>query len=179
MKSNNISIKSAAPDDASDWVNMLIKLDEETEFTKFEPGERTTDIISYKEIIIGIVKNPTSALFFAVDNYLESNKIIGYVIAEAYKSNRKSHVATVGIGVLKSHRKAGVAIELCKTMKSYARKNGVMRMEAQIAEHNYRSVILAKKYGFVVEGIKKKSIQISNIYYDEYLMGVEVERLNL
>lgn len=52
-------------------------------------------------------------------------------------------------------------------------------MEALIAANNYRSFILAKKYGFIVEGIKKKSIQINNTYQDEYLMAVEVEHLNV
>lgn len=179
MKSNNITIELASTEDASAWADMLIRLDEETEFTKFESGERPTDISAYEEIINSITKNPKSALFFAIDSYLASNKIIGYVIAEAYKNNRKSHVSTVGIGVLKSYRKAGVAIQLCKTMRDYARRNGMLRVEALIATNNYRSFILAKKYGFIVEGIKKKSIQINNTYQDEYLMALEVEHLNV
>jgi RimJ/RimL family protein N-acetyltransferase len=156
MKSNNITIEFASTEDASAWVNMLIMLDGETEFTKFESGERSTDTNGYKEIINSITKNPCSALIFAKDNHLIGNKVVGYVIAEAYKNNRKSHVTTVGIGVLKSYRKAGVAIQLCKAMRDYASRNGMLRMEALIAASNYRSFILAQKYGFIVEGIKKK-----------------------
>jgi hypothetical protein len=41
------------------------------------------------------VINPKSIIFFAVDDALSTNNIVGYLSAEAYKNNRKSHAITI------------------------------------------------------------------------------------
>jgi RimJ/RimL family protein N-acetyltransferase len=175
MKSNNISIKVAVQADAASWANMLLKLDKETNFTMFQTDERSSEISKYEDKIVNSVKNPKSIIFFAVDNDAPSmNNIVGYLSAEAYKNNRKSHAITVGMGVLESYCSKGIGKQLAVSLLNYAQEKNIKRIEAYIAESNHRSINLVKKFGFVTEGIKRKSIYINDTYQDEYVMALTI-----
>jgi RimJ/RimL family protein N-acetyltransferase len=173
MKSNTI-IRAALPKDALPWATMLLQLDKEVEYTMFEAGERSPDISKYKDKIIASNNHPKSAIFFAIDNLLIGNNIVGYLSIDAFRNNRKRHIATVGIGILESHRSKGIATKLFLEMIKHAQNNGLKRIEAHIANSNSKSISLVKKFGFVTEGIKRKAIRINNAYLDEYLMALEV-----
>lgn len=170
----NIIIRTALPIDALSWATMLLQLDNEVEFTMFEAGERSPDIRKYEDKIIATNKYPKSAIFFVIDNQLEDNNIVGYLTIEAFKNNRKKHIATVGIGILTPYHSKGIATQLFSELIKHAQRNGLKRIEAHIAESNYKSIKLVKKLGFITEGIKRKAIRINNTYLDEYLMALEV-----
>lgn len=178
MKSNSLVIRLAVPEDASQWAAMLLKLDEEVEYTTFQPGERSPDISKYIDKIAATTKYPKSAIFLAFDNQLENDKVVGYLSIEAYRNNRKSHVATVGIGVLESHYSKGIANQLVIELIKHAKANELRRIEAYIARSNYKSITIAKKFDFIIEGIKKNAIKINDTYEDEYLMVLEIEALH-
>jgi len=173
MKSNTI-IRAALPEDALPWSAMLLQLDKEVEYTMFEAGERSPDISKYEDKIIATNNYPKSAIFFAIDNQLIDKNIVGYLSIEAFRNNRKRHIATVGIGILESHCSKGIATKLFLEMIKHAQNNGLKRIEAHIAKSNNKSISLVKKFGFVTEGIKRKAIRINNAYLDEYLMALEV-----
>lgn len=168
----------AIPDDASHWAAMLLKLDDEVEYTTFQPGERSPDINKYMDKIAATIKYPKSAVFLAFDNQLQNDKVVGYLSVEAYRNNRRSHVATVGIGVLESHYSRGIANQFGIELIKHAKTNEIRRIEAHIAKSNYKSIALAKKFGFAIEGIKKNAIRINDTYEDEYLMVLEIEVLH-
>lgn len=178
MKSNSVVIRLAVPEDASQWAAMLLKLDEEVEYTTFQPGERSPDISKYMDKIAATIKYSKSAIFLAFDNQLENGKVVGHLSVEAYRNNRKSHVATVGIGVLESYSSQGIANQLLIELINHAKKHGLRRIEGHIAQSNYKSIALAKKFGFMTEGIKRNAIKINDTYEDEHLMVLEVETLH-
>lgn len=178
MKSNNVVIRLAVPEDASQWAAMLLKLDEEVEYTTFQPGERSPDISKYMDKIDATTKYPRSAIFLAYENQFGNDKVVGYLSVEAYRNNRRCHVAIVGIGVLESHYSKGIANQLVIELMKHAKTNELRRIEAHIARSNYKSIALAKKFGFIIEGIKKNAIKINDTYEDEYLMVLEIEALH-
>jgi RimJ/RimL family protein N-acetyltransferase len=178
MKSNSVFIRLAMPEDAYQWAAMLLKLDEEVEYTTFQPGERSSDMAKYIDKINATKKYPKSAIFLAVDNKIENEKVVGYLSVEAYRNNRKCHVAIVGIGILESYYSRGIASNFCIELIKHAKTNKLKRIEAHIARSNYKSIALAKKFGFIKEGIKKNAIKINGTYEDEYLMVLEIEVLH-
>ncbi|MFT4060180.1 MAG: GNAT family N-acetyltransferase [Legionella sp.] len=178
MKSNNVIIRTALPEDASAWAAMLLKLDEEVEYTTFQPGERSSDISKYRDKITSSINYPKSAIFLAFDTQSEADKIVGYLSVEAYRNNRKSHVATVGIGVLESYSSQGIANQLFAELIDHVKRNNLRRIEGHVAQSNYKSIALTKKFGFITEGIKRNAIKINDAYEDEYLMVLEIEALH-
>ena len=91
MKSNTI-IRTALLEDASPWSAMLLQLDKEVEYTMFEAGERSPDISKYKDKIIATNNYPKSAIFFAIDDQLIDNNIVGYLSVEAFRNNSSTVV---------------------------------------------------------------------------------------
>ncbi|KTD59286.1 GNAT family N-acetyltransferase [Legionella shakespearei] len=178
MKSNNIIVRKALPQDAPDWAVMLLKLDEEVVYTTFQPGERSSDISKYKDKIISAINYPKSAIFLAFDTLSEDNNVVGYLSVEAYRNNRKSHVATIGIGILESYSSQGIANQLFIEMIDHAKRNNLRRIEGHVAQSNYKSIALTQKFGFITEGIKRNAIKINDAYEDEHLMVLEIEVLH-
>lgn len=172
MKLTNITIKKPSLEDADGWMSMLLQLDKETQFTTFQPNERSSVISNYKNKIIDSNKNPKAIILLAIDNEHPKDNVIGYLCADGYKNTRKSHVLIIGIGILKSYHSNGLGTQLLTELLKHARENGIKRLEAHIAESNINSLNLFKKFGFFFEGKKQKAILIDNNYQDEYLMSM-------
>ena len=172
MKLNHISIKVAAKDDAVSWASMLLRLDEETCFTMFQPKERSSVISKYEDKIISCDANSKSIILFATDNTLVINNIVGYLCTDTHKTRRKGHVTTMGIGILKAYHSQGIGSQLLNELLKHASNKQIKRIEAHVVDGNSRSINLLKKFGFVTEGIKQKSIYLEHEYRDEYLMAL-------
>jgi RimJ/RimL family protein N-acetyltransferase len=172
MKLTNIIIKKASLDDAANWASMLLQFDKETQFTMFQPNERSSDISKYENKIIEINNNPKAIILLAFDNKLPKDNVVGYLCGEGYKNTRKNHVVLIGVGVLKSYHSNGVGSQLLTELLKHARENGIKRIEAHIAESNNNSINLFNKFGFALEGKKHKAILIDNNYQDECLMAL-------
>lgn len=48
------------------------------------------------------------------------------------------------------------------------------KLQLQVRTDNTHAVQLYKKLGFVVEGTITRSLKIKAVYFDEYLMGLEL-----
>ncbi|KTD02733.1 MULTISPECIES: GNAT family N-acetyltransferase [Legionellaceae] len=178
MLTSDIFIRNASPKDALKWAKMLLQLDNEVIYSVFEPGERATQVSKYEEKILESQKNYKSAIFFAFDKTLRDEPIVGFLCLDAFKNKRKNHVATAGIGVLKSHYAKGIGNQLMSQMVEHAKKYCLTRIEAHVAVCNQKSIKLAEKFGFVIEGRKTKAIKLLNNYQDEFLMALDVEIKN-
>ncbi len=172
MKLTNIIIKKASLDDAANWANMLLRFDKETPFTMFQPNERSTSVSKYENKITDTHHNPKSIILLAIDSTLPKDNVVGYLCGEGYKNIRKSHVLSIGMGILKSYHSNGLGTQLLTELLKHVRENEIKRIEAHIAESNVHSMNLMKKFGFVPEGKKHKAILIDNNYQDEYLMAL-------
>lgn len=177
MSSANIIIRKAVPGDASRWAEMLLQLDEEVIYSVFEPGERSTSTHKYEEKIIESQQNQKSAIYFAFDKAIEKEPVVGFVTINANKNRRKDHVATLGIGVLKSYYSQGIANQLGTKIIEHAKSNGLKRIEGYIAACNYKSLKLAEKFGFIVEGRKRNSIKLMDTYQDELLIALDMDTI--
>lgn len=172
MKLTNILIKKASLDDAANWASMLIQFDKETPFTMFQPNERSSDISKYENKILDTHKNPKAIILLVIDSTLPKENVVGYLCADGHKNTRKNHVLMIGMGILKSYHSNGLGTQLLTELLTHVREHGIKRIEAHIAESNNHSMNLVKKFGFVLEGRKRKAILIDNNYQDEYLMAL-------
>jgi len=115
-------------------------------------------------------KNPSSYTLVAVDK--EKNKIIGACHSGFKKEGRTRHVVDFGWFVHPNYQGKGVASSLMKKALDHASHRGFKRAEAEIAVKNTASLKLAKKFGFKVEGVKKKGfLTDEGEYIDLLVMG--------
>lgn len=85
------------------------------------------------------------------------------------------HCGTLGIGVVKPYRSQGIGEKLIATALEKAQHIGLTRVELTVREHNKPAVQLYEKFGFTVEGIKRKALRLDNTYENLICMSLLFE----
>ncbi len=122
-------------------------------------------------IINKILSDENSVIFVAES---DSDGLIGFICGEVLNVRKKSHSMTISMGVLKKYQ-LGLGRKLMAILLSHARRNNIKRVEAYVMETNKKCLNLVKKFGFLIEGIKKASIKTSNGFVNEYMIGLVYE----
>ncbi len=163
-----ITIRHSDIKDYEPFAKFISILDSEAPFILYDPDERKMDNDKAKKFLTRISLENKSVAFFALN---ESNEIVGFVCGEVSNYNRTSHIMSINIGVLKQYHRSGAGRFLANKILEYVKLNQITRVEASIIKNNIPSLNLAKRFGFEIEGIKKNSIKIGNVYYDEYFLS--------
>ena len=161
-----MEIKKIQMEDANNYLNMLLHLDNETKFMMFEPGERPTDINIVKNIIEKSV-NGDNLTLLAID---EEN-IIGFLSVQRGAYKRIRHTGYVVVGLREKYRNMGIGSKLFSELDIWAIENNITRLELTVISSNTVARHLYENNGFIVEGIKKNSMIIDGRYIDEFFMA--------
>lgn len=160
-------------DEAQDFWNLMNQLDNETKYMLYEPGERkekASDISRIENLISESLQG---------DNFLlvseDRNQLVGYIAAEKGSLNRISHTAYIVVGILKDYTNKGIGTEFFKQLDLWAIDKKVSRLELTVICENEIAKHLYEKSGFVVEGIKCKSIMMEGKFLDEFYMAKIIE----
>ena len=65
----------------------------------------------------------------------------------------------------------GIGHNLFTKLETWRETTSLTRLELTVLTNNERAINLYKKHGFEIEGIKKNSMKINDVYIDEYMMG--------
>lgn len=160
-----LRIRRAKIEDSKKFLDMLLKLDNETEYMLYEAGERPRDESRVKELIRNSMEE--DLVLVVKDN----KDIVGFISAQRGRLNRIRHSAYIVVGLRKAYRGKRIGTELFKKVDLWAKEEGITRLELTVMANNYIGKNLYKKMGFEVEGVKKKSIYVNEEYVDEYCMA--------
>ena len=162
-----IVVRQVREDDARDFLDLLAKLDNESEFMMLEPGERRTTAEEQRERIKSILSRKNRAIFVAVSD----DALIGYIAALGGYAQRNKRRAHVVIGITRAFAGRGIGTKLFAAMEQWAQKSDLHRLELTVMTHNKRAIRLYKKLGYFVEGTKVHSLRVHDAYIDEYYMA--------
>ncbi len=166
--------RKLTPEDTDDFFEMMCRLDEETEFMMYEPGERrekTRDTGFLKARLEAACSG--SDLLICAEN--DRSGIVGYIWADRGKLSRTAHSAYIVTGILKAYRRQGIGTEFFRLLDEWARSSGVTRLELTVECENTAAVRLYEKCGFVIEGRRVGSMKINGKFADEYYMAKIIE----
>lgn len=152
--------------DSADFLNMLLDLDRETKNMMFEPGERPKDVKKIEDMIEQYQQ--TNSLILVADI---GDNIVGFLSAEKGYYNRIKHTAYIVVGILHEYQGKGMGTNFFKWLEKWAIQNKLIRLELTVMTHNLAAIHLYKKNGFVIEGVKFKSMNVDGKYEDEYYMA--------
>ena len=152
--------------DAEPFWEMMFELDSETKYMMYEPNERVKDIDKVKSII-GEAVTGDNLLLVAEANH----KIVGYISAEKGTLSRIKHSAYIVVGILAAYQGRGIGGMFFKELDNWAYDKNITRLELTVMCRNEMAKHLYEKNGFVIEGIKKKSMIVDGTYIDEYYMA--------
>lgn len=160
-------IREITVDDAERFLSLCKKLDQETKFMLYEPGEKHISMEEQRKQIKAVHEAENQTILIAE----ESDELIGFITAVGRPYKRKRHAAHVVIGILQKHVHQGTGTRLFTAMEKWARKHEIHRLDFSVMVHNKAAIGLYKKMGFQIEGRMKDSLLVDGEYVDEYFMG--------
>lgn len=160
-------------DEAQDFWNLMNQLDNETKYMLYEPEERkekASDISRIENLITESLQGDNLLLVSEVEKQL-----VGYIAAQKGSLNRISHTAYIVVGILKDYTNKGIGTEFFKQLDLWAIDKKVSRLELTVVCENEIAKHLYEKSGFVIEGIKRKSVMVEGRFLDEFYMAKIIE----
>ena len=112
--------------------------------------------------------DPNAYGIIAVD---DDGRIVGRASLER-GPRRLSHAAELGISTLKEYWGQGIGSRLMEEMISYAKINGITKINLRVRADNERAKALYRKFGFVKEGDDRRMMKIDGEYFDGEYWGL-------
>ena len=84
----------------------------------------------------------------------------------------RSHIGTLGIGLVPSARHQGMGSQLMKAAIEAAWKSGLTRIELTVRADNKAAKALYERLGFETEGLHRQSFRVDGEYADSYSMAL-------
>lgn len=162
-----IIIREAEKKDAQKLTNLMLEIDESSQYMLWEAGERKLTSESQLKMIENLKKKANAAIFVAEDNA----ELVGYLFAIGGNARRNKHAVYIVIGVSEKYRGAGIGTKLFRVLDEWAANNNIQRLELTVVTENKAGIQLYKKAGFEIEGTKRNSLYIDGEFVDEYYMS--------
>lgn len=156
--------------DTQKFWHMMDALDRETKFMLYEPGERNPDTGRLQAAIEAAAEGEDFLLAAECDG-----EIVGYISAQRGRQKRIAHTAYIVVGVRQKFRGQGIGSEFFRRLDEWAFKKGLTRLELTVVCTNEPAKHLYERNGFVIEGIRKKSMLVDGRFEDEYFMAKILE----
>jgi RimJ/RimL family protein N-acetyltransferase len=162
-----VRFRAAGPDDAAALLALKHGLDRETSFMLFEPGERAETTADVAAELRRVADAANSVLIVAET----AAGLVGYVDARGGRFQRSRLAAHVVIGVLAAASGRGIGAGLLRELESWARAQGLHRLELTVMARNQRALALYERTGFVVEGRRRECLLVDGTFVDEIYMA--------
>jgi RimJ/RimL family protein N-acetyltransferase len=102
---------------------------------------------------------------------VDGERVVGWCNIFPLGRAVQSHVGGAAMGLRPDWRDKGWGAKLMQQSLTAADTFGFTRVELSVYSSNPRAAALYRKLGFVEEGIKRRSVCIDGIYFDEILMA--------
>lgn len=162
-----IRLRFLTPDDAAAYRKLVLRLDQETPYRAYGPGERPEFLRAFNGELRSVALNPNSCIIGAE----EGDDLVGYLSAFGHTAPRLAHAVSVAVAILQSHTGQGLGGRLFAVLEGWARARGIRRVGLTVATDNEPALKLYTRLGFAVEGRRRCSLKIGEEYADEFYMS--------
>lgn len=100
------------------------------------------------------------------------SKVVGWCDITSQNRPIFNHSGILGIGVIQKYRGLGIGSALLKKAIEEAKFKGLERIELTVREKNLNAINLYKKFGFEVEGLKKRAVKVDGEYENIVCMAL-------
>ncbi|VTU29655.1 putative acetyltransferase YhhY [Variovorax sp. PBL-H6] len=98
--------------------------------------------------------------------------VVGWCDVLPTHGQARSHVGTLGIGLIPPARRHGFGEKLMKSAIDAAWETGLTRIELTVRVDNANAKALYERVGFKVEGLQRRSFRVDGEYADSYSMAL-------
>jgi len=165
----SVKIRRAGANDLEQYAKNMQSVADEG---KYLFTERVTE--ERKERMGRIFKDRECLSIVAEVGTGRARRIVGSLTLERYGNVEKTkHVRVLGMLVIKGYRGQGIGTELIARALEWARSQEVIeKIELGVFSNNRRALQLYQKFGFKVEGVKKRQYYIAGRHADEIDMAL-------
>jgi RimJ/RimL family protein N-acetyltransferase len=163
----DVTIREALPADARALVDVIMLINEETEF--LGTAEDRPMWAVHPEQGLGEMRERGTGFYVIA---LEGHEIVGFLGAFPGNFERvRSIVYVAHIGMRTAHRGRGIARRLIEATEAWARARNARRLELRVDVANPRALALYRGQGFEIEGRVLDASLIDGAWHDHYWMG--------
>jgi RimJ/RimL family protein N-acetyltransferase len=109
-----------------------------------------------------------SAHYVAIDG----NRVVGWCDIVPMTKDVFSHCGVLGMGIIDGYRGKGIGKRILRAALDKAKSNGLERIELEVFHTNVNAIGLYEKFGFYVEGRKRKAAKLNGEYLDTIQMAL-------
>jgi RimJ/RimL family protein N-acetyltransferase len=106
--------------------------------------------------------------FVAVDR----GNVVGWIDIAPLGREMFSHVGQLGMGLLADYRGKGLGTRLMEVALARAWEIGLERVELDVYPSNATAIHLYEKFGFQLEGSRRKAKKMDGVHEDVLIMGL-------
>ena len=103
---------------------------------------------------------------------IDADRVIGWCDIVPCSHEGTTHVGRLGMGVIEAYRGKKIGTELMGRALEDAFQKGLQRVELDVMASNEKAIGLYQKFGFQIEGRKRKARFIDGNYEDTITMGL-------
>lgn len=168
-QAHEVIVKEADPTDAASLHVFLTKVASETEYLSADEG---TFHLSVEDLADSLLWRQQTANQLCLVAKL-ADQVIGVLNISADERYRVNHIGDLFVAVAKDFWGHGLGQVLMEEAIAWAESSGIIRrLELTVQVRNERAVHIYSKYGFEIEGTKKRGAKTKNgEFLDVYLMG--------
>ena len=165
-----IIYREAVANDAEGLLWHIQTVGGETDNLSFGKDTFSISIEREARFIDRFYKNKNDIMLVALDG----DKVVGNAVVERNKVLRYNHRAEISITVLKEYWGRGIGSSLINIMIDFAKKTGIEILYLEVRADNLRAISLYERFGFEKIGKYNRFFKIGNIYYDAYIMTLNL-----
>ena len=165
-----IVYREAVAKDAEGVLRHIQTVGGETDNLSFGKDTFSISIEREARFIDRFCKNKNDIMLVALDG----DKVVGNAVVERNKVLRYNHRAEISITVLKEYWGRGIGSSLMNIMIDFAKSTGIEILYLEVRADNLRAISLYERFGFKKIGKYNNFFKIDNIYYDAYIMTLNL-----
>lgn len=163
-------IRAAKPSDAAQIIAYINRLSEEPNSNmEISPGEFNRTATEEEAILTKFAESENSIFLIAeVDG-----QIVGILNCKGSQRRAIRHAVFLGMSVDQDWRRQGIGGQLMAQAIAWAKGTGsITRIELAVFERNKKAIHLYQKFGFEIEGKRRKAIFREGEYIDGLIMAL-------
>jgi RimJ/RimL family protein N-acetyltransferase len=165
-----VIIREAKPSDAEQIIAYVNRLSEEPNSNiELSPGEFTRSVEEEAEFLADFAASENS-IFLVAEN---AGKIVGIINCRGGTRRAIRHAVTLGMSMDQDWRGKGIGGQLMARAIEWAKSTGsIKRIELAVFERNTIAIHLYQKFGFEIEGKRRKAVFRDGQYLDGLIMAL-------
>ncbi len=166
----NLTIRAATPDDAAKFMAHIQQLIAEPDINiPLAPDEFKLTLEEERQALANYATADNS-IFLVAEVGAE---LVGQLNCKGGTRQATRHMVTLGMSVGKAWRGQGVGTALMAEAVAWARQTSLVnRIELYVYARNEAAIALYQKFGFEIEGRRRRVIYQNSEYLDDLVMGL-------